>query len=364
MRAWTAGLLTTATLLTMAACQPVSTPMTPEEIRRVAQLAERMAPRCVGRYVIDLPEKFVLNSQSSAETEDVKIDVRPMTKSRFDLELADRKKVIEHERLDGEDTPSLTETRTLQDGSGLVFNRSRNGGSAALRTWELLSWRDGYRFSASIDARDMEKASRLNESDNRVTNVEEKFAVLMSTYNRLRGRAEGEIPRERGFCIANGFVAGPASEKEAAYVAFHLENSPDVYFHLSATPEDLKEQSRLLQRSAQVEREMKQSGTQTIRKGEVRIGGMAYDEWLMKGPTPDRVPGTMFNLLGNEASPGAANPFIRVELFNGFRIPARERTAEESAELKDLERATLSPAEAVAVWDKVVPTLRLRPGAL
>lgn len=351
-------------LTLLAACQPKPIPMSPEEAQRVARLTERMTTRCVGRYLIDLPERLVLNSESAAEIEGVRVDVRPMVRPSFDAYLERRREVLGRERIDGEETPSLMEVRQLPVGLGLAFNRSRTGESAVLRTWEVVGWANGYKLVATIDTRDMSKARRTFKDDIRSTDVEEKFRHLMDVYSRIRVRSESEVPKERGFCIANGFVSGPPIEEEETSIAFHLEGAPDVYFNVTAIKESIKEKERLLQRSAKVEREMSRSGTQTLRKGEVEHGGMKFDEWLFKGPTPERVPGTMFMLVGNESRRGLEHPFIRMELLNGFRVPAPERSMEESAQLKDLERATLSEAEAVAIWDQVAPTVRLRPGAL
>ena len=357
-------LTTLASVAALMGCQPnKAPPMTPDEAQHVAQLTERMSSRCVGRYLIDLPASFVLNSHWSAEIDDVSVDVQPMTKKVFDQSLAAYKEKLERKTIIGEKTPSLTEIRLLPNDAGLIFNRSRNDESSVLRAWDAVGWSGGYKVSAVITARDMSMEETRFEGDTRRTNIEERLGTLLSVYHRLRGRPETEVPQEPGFCIANGFVAGPASENEQSYVSFQLGRSPDVWFNMANIQETGKEDSRLLERAAKTEREMQASGTQTIRKGVVTLGGAPFDEWLFKGPTPDRVPGTMFYLMGNEARPGLAHPFIRVQLFNGFRIPAPERTGEESALLKDLERATLSEAEAVGVWDRIVPTVRLRPGA-
>jgi hypothetical protein len=356
-------LLPATAIAMLAACQPQTVTMTPEETQRVAQLTERMTPRCVGRYLIDLPASFVLNSQWSAVIEGVKINVQPMTKAMFDVSLAAHKSKLSGQTIVGEKTLALTETRSLPSDGGVVFNRSRNGESSVLRAWDAVAWAGGYRISAVVDARDMSKSDGAFKGDTRRTDLEEKFAVLLSVLTRLRGRPETEVPREPGFCIANGFLAGPPSENEESYVSFELAGSPDVWLNVASIPETAKEDTRLLERTAQVERDMMASGTQTIRKGAVMFRGAPFDEWLFKGRTPDRVPGTMFYLLGNESTPGLAHPFIRMQLFNGFRVPAPERTAEQSAQLQDLERASLSEAEAIGVWNKVAATVRLRPGA-
>jgi hypothetical protein len=235
----------------------------------------------------------------------------------------------------------------------------------ASRKLEVWGWDKGFKFSANVAAFDGTFPEDVGSQFHRDqgSDVPSKLLELRAVFTRLRGRPETEVPREPGFCIANGFLAGPPSENEESYVSFELAGSPDVWFNVASIPETAKEDTRLLERTAQVERDMMASGTQTIRKGAVKFGGAPFDEWLFKGRTPDRVPGTMFYLLGNESTPGLAHPFIRMQLFNGFRVPAPERTAEQSAQLQDLERASLSEAEAIGVWNKVAPTVRLRPGA-
>lgn len=359
-------LTTLASVAALMGCQPnKAPPMTPDEAQHVAQLTERMSSRCVGRYLIDVPASFVLNSHWSAEIDDVSVDVQPMTKAVFDQSLNAYRRKLESTKLPLNGLPYLSAVVSIE--RGVVFDRANSDASTgrASRQLEAWGWNNGFKLSATVAAFDGTFPEDADSKFHREqgSNIPQKLRELKSVFHRLRGRPETEVPQEPGFCIANGFVAGPASENEQSYVSFQLDRSPDVWFNMANIQETGKEDSRLLERAAKTEREMQASDTQTIRKGVVTLGGAPFDEWLFKGPTPDRVPGTMFYLMGNEARPGLAHPFIRVQLFNGFRIPAPERTGEESALLKDLERATLSEAEAVGVWDRIVPTVRLRPGA-
>ena len=265
---------------------------------------------------------------------------------------------------------------------GRVFNRVESGGTAEFgRVLELLGWKNGYRIDMEIkatDGRDLrpnpQNAGTVWESiEKRVieeyknrNDTPQKLALLKSLYERVHGRAENTIPTDKGLCIANGFISGPAIEEEGLSMAFDLKGSPDVYFMLQEHG-DLHEEKSLLERSGQVEKEMKESGTQTIRKGKKDISGHPFEEWLWHGPTPDRVQGTMFALHGNEVAKGADKPFVIFELFNGFRVLQSSDLSDEQKErlglYKDLEKATLSPAAALALWDKIIPTLRRRPGA-
>ncbi len=360
-------------LLGLSACDAKnqeSSKMTPQESQRVGALTANPVTRCVGRYLVDLPSAFVLNAEVFATIDEVTIKVQRIDRDLFEHVLAHREASLRQQHMDGKpDKPVLRRIETSPTVQvGKVFNRAAGSGSAGIkRSLELHGWKGGYGVHLENIATDYPGAG-FARPDDPPDNTAEKLRVLLDVYDRIRGRSNDEVPKEPGFCIAGGFVAGKPHEAEEAYIPFHLKDAPDVYFHVSVSPEKLKEDETLLQRSAKVEREMQQSGTKTIRKGEIVRGGQKFEEWLMKGPTPYRVPGTMFSVVTNEATPGVQHPFVELELFNGFFIPQPKDLSEEEKDkrglYKDLERATLSEAEAIAIWDKVSPTLRQRPGAM
>lgn len=360
-----ANAVVAGTLVLLTACTPSIKPMTAEESQRIDQLTEQMVTRCVGRYLIELPQHFAVNTQSVTEVEGVRISMSPMSRTDFESRLARHKASLEESRLPLSGYALLRAQVPVP--GGVMFDQAASESSSARtgRLLEIWGWVDGFFVRASIDAVDgtFPELQANPYWRDRGTEIPTKSAHLKQIYSRLRARAESEIPTEPGFCFPGGLYEGSPSEDEQTYVPYHLEGAPDVYFMIAAKPESVKVSESLLQRSGKVEKEMAASGTTTIRKGVVRYAGHGYEEWLMRGPTPARVQGTMFGLLGNETKHGVAFPFMSVEMFNGFRTPSRERTAEESAQLQKLERASLSEAEALALWDKVAPTLRPRPGA-
>lgn len=349
--------------LLLLGCTPKATPMTPQETQRVAQFTEAMSPRCFGRHLMDMPKAFVINSDDTAQVEKVKIKIEPMAKAVFDLRLQARERELRALHMDGK--PSVPFLRRIESSpnvaDGKIFNRAEDSMSEIGRILELMSWRDGYALFLTIGADDYGGAG-FHRADDPPDNTMERISILLKVYDRTRGRAEAEIPTEPGLCIANGFVRGPANDQEEMNIPYVLAGTPDVFFNFVYTTK-IHENDTLLERSGKTEKEMKAAGTETVRKGKREINSLPYEEWLMRGPTPDHVPGTMFALHGNETSADPAKPFITLGFFNGYRIPAPPRTMEESAQLKDLQRASLTEAEAVGIWDKVTATMRLRPGA-
>jgi hypothetical protein len=56
-----------------------------------------MIPRCFGRYLIDLPESFVLNTEGGQEIDGVTIDIKAQSETEFRQALEARKRVLESE---------------------------------------------------------------------------------------------------------------------------------------------------------------------------------------------------------------------------------------------------------------------------
>jgi hypothetical protein len=347
----------------LVACQPKPDAMNEKETNRMKTLTDQLMPRCVGRYVISLPQEFVINPIHRSSIEEVAIQIEPMKEHVFDLDLQARSAELRRERIMGDETLSLKTVIPLTQALGSVFDRSRTGESRALRTLELLAWRDGYKFEMTIEARDMSAARRTFEGDTRKTDVPEKLAHLLDIFQRTRGLAEGEVPTEPGVCIRHGFVRGAASELEDVEITYQLKGAEDGYFTFR-TIGDLKQDNELLDRGAAIEADLKKVGVagRTLRKGTLKFKGLAAQEWLLtrKG---EAIMLHDFTLEANSKIASAKTPVVMIDFVNGGRAPHLPRTTEESATLKPLMKATFTEAEAIALWDAVVPTLTPRPGA-
>ncbi|MFV5215893.1 T6SS immunity protein Tli4 family protein [Azonexus caeni] len=331
------------------------------------KITQNMTPRCIGRYLIDMPADLVLNSQFNVSIDDVKIEIRPMTQSAFEMQLEEYEKKLRRETMYGEpDVPYLRKIEAApQVQLGKVFNRVDSpGGEGFVRILDLWAWRDGYLVKMEIKAYDTSDKKYQSEAwaKDFPTDLPEKLAHLLSMYERVRGRADNEVPTEQGVCIHNGFVLGPPSDEEEVLVSYHQKDSQDVYFSLE-TASNFREDTNLLDRGRQIEAGAAEADGHTVRKGRHEAHGIKYDEWLLTGKTTDRVKGQLFSFEANSKLGNAKAPIIMITFHNGYRIPAAPRTMEESAVLPDITQATLSEAESVALWDAVIPTLRPRPGA-
>lgn len=351
--------------LLLAACQPKVPEMTPEETQRIEALTARLTPRCIGRYLIDLPESFVLNSIATAKLEEVEIKIEPMPHHQFDREFRERSEVLKKERIMGKDTASLLSITPLPDGAGQVFNRSEDRILMSSRTLELIAWRNGYRIEMLIEATDMSfVAERVYESDTRIDTAE-KLTHLLKVYERVRGRADNEVPTEKGVCFANGFLRGAATDQEQIDQYYHLSTAEDVYFSFNYLSDIGPEKTTLLERGHAIEKSLAKHNGGTLRKGKREGNGLTYEEWLMVQESESGSGANFYDMTleSNSKEGNATKPLFVADFTSGVRYPRPRPSLEESAVEKPIAKATLGEAESVALWDKVTPTLRPRPGA-
>ena len=64
-------------MLGIAGCQPSLPPLTPQEQATMQTLTHAMTPRCIGRYLIDLPAGMVPSGWGGLKAQGVNIEVTP-----------------------------------------------------------------------------------------------------------------------------------------------------------------------------------------------------------------------------------------------------------------------------------------------
>lgn len=336
-------------------------------------LTQKMTPRCFGRYLVDLPEDIVLNSDGEQEIDGVKIDIIPMKQHEFGFMLENRTAELERTvMISAEGYPLLRKAIPLPDGTaGVVFDRAESAvsGGRLSRMYELLAWKDGYRIRATITATDTTFPEDANDADlQALTNTtSESLAQLLNVFNRTRGRADDDIPTEQGVCILNGFVSGPPTDQEDAGNVYDLRTAEDVYFTFH-THSIFVEEDTLLDRVPAVRNALIREGEQVLRADRRIANGIEGEELLFKIVGDDGMlkknPLTHnFIFEANGKTCSAMTPFIRVSLINGKRKPEPSYRVYPNDFPLPIEKATLSDAEAIALWDAVIPTIRPRPGA-
>lgn len=357
------GLLVLAAAL--AGCQPETPPMTPAEAQQVEALTARLTPRCVGRYLIDLPEKFVLNSQSSTILEDVTISIEPMPRWRFDDHLAVHKEVLERTKLPLSGHAMLRSATPIE--GGLLFDHAKSDASSgrAARLLDAQFWRNGFKISAAIEAFDGTFPEDAQSKYHREfgTDVPKRTSQLMDIASRLQGRRDDEIPQGQGVCFANGFLKGPPTDREWLNMYHHWSGVEDVYFTYRYISSIGPQTTTLPERGPAIEAELKSRNGATLRKGPRSDADLPFDEWVVERDSSSGARTYRFTLEANSQEGTALKPLFIMNLSSGVRHPRPAPTLEEAAVRKPIAQASLSAAPSVALWDKVTQTLRPRPGA-
>jgi len=305
-----------------------------------------------------------LNDQYRVVIEDVLVAITPTNQRQFQYQVEQREQELRGMTLYGQDdVPFLKKIERLPEPHTVrVFNRAESQGGADFgRTLELHGLKDGYYIRMDINAEDSSDPKYDNDPGIRSfgNNTSEKLQHLLNLFSRARGRKDDEVPATQGTCIPNGFISGPATLKEDIGVAYELAEDVWLGFDSFTIPES----NTLLDRAKDIQWGEQENEGRTVRQGRRESkDGVRFEEWLSALRTHSHVMGHEFALEANSKTGSAKSPRINIDLNNGLRAPRPERPYD-SPEPPAIEKASLSEAEAVALWDAITNTLRPRPGA-
>ncbi|MBB1634271.1 hypothetical protein A9975_25870 [Cupriavidus sp. UME77] len=338
--------------LCLTACNPPK-PLTQEENKTVSELTSNLGPRCVGRYLIDMPaDVFVFGSIT---VDRVPIEVMAMPEDQFQREVASREAELKGTR-SADAYPFLYASGEVSGAATRYFiHRGDVLADPSRRVIEAYKWDRGFQIKMQTKGWDYTNPDQTNDSLVELITpkniVPELRARIFDLLKRVRGRPESEIPSEPGVCFFGGFLPGKAGATENLWTQFVLHDKIDVRI-VFETDSDIREQTTLLQRGDSINAALKEREGRTIRKGPVDLPGLPAEEWLMAGITTRGVPGHHLALEANSRIGSAQTPLVTLELDTGSYNKV----------LRDpIEKASLTEGEAVAFWDVVSRTLRPRP---
>ena len=331
-------------------------PLTPQEQQTVNALTTNLIPRCVGRHLIDLPAGMTV--EGSAIVEDARVKTKMMSLDAFNKEISAREAELKAVKSMDAHPFLYLNVPAWDEHSRYFMHRGSERSHIANRILEGYRWENGVRVKVTLEASDFSSpdqaddpiVQRMDVKNSVPTKANHVFELLTN----FRGRGENEIPSEPGLCLPDGLILGKAKEDERVTAMFNVASHEDVEFTL-VTDSDLVERSSLLQRHRQIEDALSQiEGGRTVRKGKVALAGVDAEEWLLAGPRPTtEVHGHLFSLEGNALENDVLAPFVGLDMETAVPLP----------DDRGLERASLTDAEALAVWDAISRTLRPRPNA-
>ncbi|MCC2960835.1 hypothetical protein LK540_10395 [Massilia sp. IC2-278] len=192
------------------------------------------------------------------------------------------------------------------------------------------------------------------------------IADITSIARRLQQRAENEIPAEPGNCIEYAFLPdnpAPGEEPpvELIRIGFRLKEFPDTHLSVFVGPSNphYEESHSLEWRLTQLEKNQKAQDpnnplikTKDLRRGERQIHGWLNGfEALSRTPEQAEIHSIhdfAMDFRGEPSDP--LKPYVEIQMQTGVADNVAGAT-----------KASLTDEEAIAVWDKITSTIRVRP---
>ncbi|MCC6071663.1 T6SS immunity protein Tli4 family protein [Massilia sp. GCM10020059] len=192
------------------------------------------------------------------------------------------------------------------------------------------------------------------QSLNGVLHEDAAIRALTSVATHLRLRADDEIPSEAGSCIDGAFIPIPL-KYEKVTLGVRLREFPDVHFSIQVHKNQnrIPEFSDLETRLKGAERDGGSwySRVKFFRRGSRQIGDWKGSEALaLKPAQEDQKEAHEFHFISLGAPNDPLQPQLDIQLDTG----ANERQM-------GAVKPSLTDEEAVALWDKLTGSIRLRP---
>ncbi|MDX5631156.1 T6SS immunity protein Tli4 family protein, partial [Brenneria sp. L3-3Z] len=341
---------------------PPQQDLTQQEEAVVETFLTAMQTRCVGRYLIDIPAAFAVESSHRAEDDNMTVFINdhPVRTQRIYPPAFEQKIRRREAQLNGEktvvplDMPFLKRKFPLPAGMvGVIFERNRSVSVPdSSRILEAHLYSNG--VAVEIEVRTRNGLASKYDSDRKDypelygNNVPQDLMALTELLKRIKGRNETDIPDRPGFCLRDALIAdGNYQQREEITLHYTAPEYSNIILSFD-TDNFNREKDSLLERGAEINQIIAAAEGNTLQKGARNINGLYGEEWLVEGNGVNypiqRV--HRFALNVNEKTGGAKSPKLSM-LFRQEPLPDEQ----------------LPPREAVAAWERITSTLRLRPGA-
>jgi hypothetical protein len=195
---------------------------------------------------------------------------------------------------------------------------------------------------------------------------DETIKDITDIARRLRQRAETEIPTGPGNCIEHAFLPDkPETDKEPhaelIRIGFRFKEFPDTHFSISLSPSNphFSESNSLEWQLDRLEKNLKaqdpnhlQLKTRYLRRGTRQIHGWLNGfealSYSPEQPEAHSIHDFAMDFRGVPSDP--LKPYADIRMQTGVANNAAGAT-----------KASLTDDEAIAVWDKITSTIRVRP---
>lgn len=329
-----------------------------EDTVMVDNLFSTTKPQCVGVYLLNVPDVFE-NRIQQATYDDFKIESQfiypPAFKQRIALREQELIAAINKPENEPKDAPFIKEIIRLPNNQGVIFDRNQNGSDDAYRTLEAHIYTNHIAFIITINILDLSAPKYREEKENylnsgfsafKLNDKSTKLAALYSLISRLNGRLNHEIPKDKGVCIPNGFIADDG-EKHKIVIGFSYQND-DFILAINTDNSLLADGDTLFGRSDDINEALKESKMKTVKKYASRTNDIPFEAWLWQG-TQNYQHNLLqvydFTLYANEAVATTFKPLVTIALDSQYK------------------QTRYSEQQMIDIWDRIVNSLRYKPNA-
>ncbi|HHL0035516.1 T6SS immunity protein Tli4 family protein [Enterobacter mori] len=316
---------------------------------------DNMTTRCIGRYLIDIPQAYSVTSDNIlAFINEAPVKTKRLYRPAFEQKIRLREEALRKEKtVNPQDMPYLKQVYPLPIGmEGVVFERNESDSVPDVgRILEAHLYTNGVAVEIAMKA-DNGSAKRYTERRGKYpelygNTVPEKLAELIQLLKRISGKKDTEIPQQAGFCLPEVFIAdGLGENKEELDITYTSNKYPWADFDFS-TDNFNKAEDTMLDRSAEMDEIITAAEGRTIQKGKRKINGLYTEEWLVFGNINNDEKGLRFVFHSNENVTQPESPWMYISFLQRGLSGNHQ----------------LTENEAVNTWENITGTLRLRPGA-
>lgn len=295
---------------------------------------------CLGRYILEPPSGTEVFGRFKYMDNDIKV-VRGETTSAYLKRLQARESELKR-------TPH-------RDGGNMFVEARRYGpGQTELISWTSEASRILHRYE--LFSHFERPAVTLSMAvDGSAKHFEEIKGYSRELAGSIQYRGDGEVPKTPGFCIEAGFLKGSELNAEEVAVGLDVPGYPTVTLsydsYVTGNPD-----KPLLSRVPLVPSMLLSvlNGTSTLRRRDRNIGPIKGQELLVRANENGK---RSYEFLWE--SQGKADsiefPFMSLQLST---------SAETDAKGEVIDAPFANDEEALAFWDAILGSLRLRPGAV
>lgn len=328
--------------LTCTACQTEAHHMNQP---RIEKLFERTKPVCFGRFVVDVPASAQV--LQGWQTFNGTLESWPNNNKKLKELVAARVSALnatKHEEVSG------TLLRDILDGPTL--------GSKTILSWSSPSATYVTVIQGYLNVPPHGFVYKSGAGVSEGPSLTDETAYLNYVATHLRARAPSEVPTEPGVCLDVGFIADDTGKFQEIFgVGFRFPELTDASFSISSNKnaqqgDSFEDRRAEAKKAAMAVPEWSDAlnKIKTLREGKLRVSQGQGSEALSRRPMKHgeghwhefqfEYPGTRFD---HHNPPWDATLFTGVERSDAGAVPS-----------------SLTDDEAIALWDKLMASVRLR----